>query len=81
MKQTIFFLFVFVAVSCSQNQQQDNLLGTWNIVSSTDIETGEVDLPEEKLLVNFKSDSLYLNEDLGSGKVFAWKIKGDSIFL
>jgi len=54
-------------------------LGTWNVVSSTDIESGEVELLESDNLefVEFKSDSLYLGFD----EVFAWRIEGDSIFL
>jgi len=79
MKQLIFILFSFIILSCNQNHKKDDLLGTWDFVSSTDIETGEITLPEsdDAEFVEFKSDSLYLSSDI----VFAWQIKGDSIFL
>jgi len=79
MKQIIFILFAFIILSCNQNHKKDHLLGTWDVVSSTDIETGEISLPEsdDAEFVEFKSDSLYLGSDI----VFAWRIKGDSIFL
>jgi len=79
MKQIIFILSAFIILGCNQNYKKDDLLGTWDIVSSTDIETGEVSLPEsdDAEFVEFKSDSLYLGSDI----VYAWRIKGDSIFL
>ena len=80
MKQIIFILLAFIILSCNQNHKKDDLLGIWDVVSSTDIETGEVEL-SEKEFVEFKSDSLYLISDLETVEVFAWQIKGDSIFL
>lgn len=79
MKQLIFLLFTFLLLGCNQNYTKGDLLGTWDVVSSTDIETGEVELAESDNVdfAVFKSDSLYLNSDI----VFAWQIKGDSIFL
>jgi len=79
MKQLIFILFAFIIAGCNQNYKKGDLLGTWDVVSSTDIETGEISLPEsdDEAFVEFKSDSLYLGLDI----VFAWRIKGDSIFL
>ena len=80
MKQIIFILLTFIILSCKQNHKKDDLLGIWDVVSSTDIETGEVEL-SVKEYVEFKSDSVYLISDFGSDKVFAWRIEGDSIFL
>lgn len=79
MKQIIFILFVFIILGCNHNVKKSDLLGTWGVVSITDIETWEVELPEsdDAEFVEFKSDSLYLSSD----KVFVWRIKGDSIFL
>ena len=80
MKKLIFILFAFIILGCNQNfKKKGDLLGTWDVVSSTDIETGEIELPESDNLefVEFKSDSLYFGSDI----VFAWRIEGDSIFL
>ena len=79
MKNIIFILLVFTIIGCKQSHHRDNLIGTWDWVSSTDIETGEVELydGDDSEFVEFKSDSLYLIPD----KVFAWRIEGDSIFL
>jgi hypothetical protein len=83
MKQIIFILLAFLIVSCHRSTKKDNLLGVWDVVSSTDIENGEVELSENltKEFVEFKSDSLYLISDLETDAVSAWRIKGDSIFL
>lgn len=83
MKRILFFLLAFMIVSCNQNPNKEYLLGVWDIVSSTDIETGQVDFSENdnKEFVEFKSDSIYLISDVGSDTVFAWRSVGDSIFL
>lgn len=84
MKQIIFLLLAFIILSCDQNHKKDDLLGIWDVVSSTDIETGEVELSEDldAVFVEFKSDSLYLISVLGADTtIFAWRIKGDSIIL
>lgn len=83
MKQLIFYPLAFILLSCAQNFKKDDLLGIWDVVSSTDIETRKVELSENgnKEYVEFKSDSLYLFSDLDSDTVFAWHIEGDSIFL
>jgi hypothetical protein len=80
MKQIIFILLALIILSCSQNHKKDDLMGIWDVVSSTDIETGEVEL-SEKEFVEFKLDSIYLISDFEVDKVFAWRIEGDSIFL
>ena len=83
MKQIIFILLALIILSCNQNHKKDDLLGIWDVVSSTDIETGEVELSEKEFVefVEFKSDSIYLISDFEVDKVFAWRIEGDSIFL
>ncbi|WP_370479035.1 hypothetical protein [Tamlana flava] len=85
MKKLILILFAFIILGCDQNLKKKGvLLGTWDAISATDIETGEVSFPEsdELAFVEFKSDSLYLSPDLSLGdKVFAWRIEGDSIVL
>jgi len=73
-------MFALMILGCNQNLKKNfDIIGTWDVVSTTNIETGEVLLPESnhKDFVEFKSDSLYLS----SGEVFAWSIEGDSIFL
>ena len=79
MKQIIFILFAFIILSCNQNHEKGDLLGTWDFISATDIETGEVELPEgdDKGFVEFRLDSLYLSWD----DVYTWQIKGDSILI
>jgi hypothetical protein len=47
MKQIIFILLALILLSCNQNHKKDDLLGIWDVVSSTDIETGEVELSEK----------------------------------
>ena len=83
MKQIIFILLAFIILSCNQNHKKDDLLGIWDVVSVTDIETGEAKLSENvtKDFVEFKSDSLYLFSDFDLDFVYAWRIEGDSIFL
>jgi hypothetical protein len=48
MKQIIFILLALILLSCNQNHKKDDLLGIWDVVSSTDIETGEVELSEKQ---------------------------------
>lgn len=48
MKQIIFILLALIILSCNQNHKKDDLLGIWDVVSSTDIETGEVELSEKQ---------------------------------
>ncbi|WP_242086477.1 lipocalin family protein [Aestuariivivens sediminis] len=84
MKQIIIVLSAFILLSCNQNHKKEDLLGTWDIVSSIDIETGEVEeFPEsdEELLAEFKSDSLYLIENSNPTNVFSWRINRDTLFL
>jgi hypothetical protein len=84
MKKLIFILFAFIILGCNQNfKKKGDLLGTWGVVSSTDVESGEVELPESDNLVfvEFKTDSLYLISNFEVDQVFAWRIEGDSIFL
>ncbi|MCF7560670.1 hypothetical protein L3X39_08470 [Sabulilitoribacter multivorans] len=80
MKQIIFILLTSIILSCNQNHKKDDFLGIWDVVSSTDFETGEVELLEKEF-VEFKLDSLYLISDFEVNQVFAWRIEGDSIFL
>lgn len=79
MKRLIFILFSIIIVGCSNNYKKSDLLGNWDCISITDVETGEISLPEgdDKFLAEFRSDSLYLSTE----EVYAWHIKGDSIFL
>ena len=77
-------MFAFIILGCNQNLKKDDLMGTWDVVSETDIETGKVRFPEsdELFFVEFKSDSLYLSPDLSaSADNVAWRIEGDSIFI
>jgi len=79
MKQIIFILFAIIIIGCNRNHKTSDLLGTWNCVSSTNIETEEILLPEDDdmLIAEFRPDSLYLNTE----EVYGWEIKGDSILL
>ena len=79
MKQIILILFAFIVLGCNQDHQKNDLLGTWDFVSTIDLETGEVELPEgdDKQFVEIRSDSLYLSWD----DVYPWQIKGDSILI
>jgi len=83
MKQIFFVLIAFMLLGCNQNHKKEDLLGTWDIVSSIDIETGEVEFPdnEDELSVVFKSDSLYLIENSHTTKDFFWRINRDMLFL
>jgi hypothetical protein len=80
MKNLIFILLAFILIACNKNlKKKDTIIGTWEVVSIIDIETGEVELQESDNLafVEVKSDTIYLSSD----KAFAWRIEGDSIFL
>ncbi|WP_242156864.1 lipocalin family protein [Aestuariivivens sediminis] len=89
MKQIIFILLAFILIGCEQNHKKNYLLGTWEFVSGTDMETGEVKFLEndEKFIIVFKSDSVYEYDDPSSfyddsspDEVYAWTIKNDSLF-
>lgn len=63
-------------------------MGIWDWVSSTDLETGEVELYDggkydgyNLEFVEIKSDSIYLWFDLDRHNYTSWRIEGDSIFL
>jgi hypothetical protein len=79
MKHFIVFLFAITILGCNENYKKGDLLGTWDFVSTTNIETGKVELPEneDSVFVEIKSDSLYLD----SYDTIAWRIVGDSVFL
>jgi len=82
MRKLLFILFVFIILGCNQNLKKKGLLlGTWDVVSETDIETGKVRFPESDDLwfVEFKSDSIYVSSNPNEGA--AWRIEGDSIFI
>ncbi|WP_027138025.1 hypothetical protein [Gaetbulibacter saemankumensis] len=83
MKQILSFLLVFTIIGCNSNYKKGDLLGTWELVSLIDIETGDVEWEkiDKSEFVLFRSDSLYLISDTNSDKVFAWQIMGDSIVL
>jgi len=83
MKKLIFILFAITIIGCNSSHKTSDLLGIWDIVSSTNIESGDVELPDGDNLgfVEFKSDSLYVISPFEEDMVFAWRIEGDSIFL
>jgi len=84
MKQIIFVLSAFILLGCNQNHKKDDLMGTWDWVSSTDLETGEVDFFDGDKYAEFveiKSDSIYVWLDLDRHNDTPWRIEGDSIFL
>ncbi|HEY5687266.1 MAG TPA: lipocalin family protein [Yeosuana sp.] len=84
MKKPLFILLAFMILGCNQNLKKNGLLiGTWDLVSETDIETGEVRFPESDDLefVEFKSDSMYTSISSNPYKGSAWQIEGDSIFF
>ena len=82
MIQKISLLLALIILVCNQNHKKDDLLGIWDGVSTTDIETGAELLESDNTdYVVFKSDSLYLISDSSSDMVFAWEVKDNSIFL
>lgn len=84
MKKLIFVLFAFIILGCNQNfKNKGHLIGTWDVLSSTYMESGKIEFPENDNLVfvEFKTDSLYLISNFEVEQVFAWRIEGDSIFL
>jgi hypothetical protein len=77
-----------IVLGCSPNSEKIDIIGTWNCVSVFDFETQEISRPPigEKLIVEFKSDSLYLRSVIDNNteydeEIYAWLIKGDSIFF
>ena len=83
MKKPLIILLAFIFLGCNQHYKKKDLLGTWDIVSSIDIESGEVEFlkGDDEMAAVFKSDSLYLFDNYDSDKYFAWRIKGDSLIL
>lgn len=80
MKRVTVFLFVMIMFGCNQDYKKDDLIGIWEAVSVTDLQTGEVGLPEvdfDRLIVNVKLDSIYESE----GDAYSWQIRGDSILV
>lgn len=77
MKHWCYFLPAFILLSCQQPFEKDDLLGTWDIVSATDLETGEEELPppDEAYFVEIRTDSIYTQD----GWAGAWELEGDSI--
>ncbi len=60
-------------------KKKETLIGTWEVVYATEIETGENNWPEDdqKHVVVFKPDSVYVDSHIE----YAWSIEGDSIVL
>ena len=79
MKQIIFILCVTVILVCSHQHKKAEFIGIWDLVSVTDIKTGEVEFPEDddKEFVQVNSDSIYLSWD----DTYSWTIVGDSILI
>lgn len=79
MKQLTLILFTIMLFGCSHKHKKVDLMGTWDLVSVTDIETGEVEFPElgKTDFVQVSLDSVYLSW----GDTYSWKIEGDSIFI
>lgn len=80
MKLLVLILLVIIIPGCNQNYKKEDLVGTWEMLSITDIETGEVELLEvdfDQYVVEIKLDSLNQYE----GDTYAWKLQGDSVFV
>lgn len=80
MKQVIIILFAIIISEGNQKYKKSDLIGAWEAVSITELETGEIELLEDefdKFVVEVRLDSIYLYED----DVYAWKIEGDSIIV
>lgn len=88
MKQLFYILLTVILLSCSNKPKASDLLGTWDCISSTNVETGEVSLPEdyERFMVHFTKDSVTFPRSPEDSSImlnnsFSWKIKGDSIVI
>ena len=77
MKPCYYFLLPFLLFSCQQPLEKDDLLGTWDMITLTDLETGEEERPQadEEAFVVIRTDSIYSSDGLG----YAWELDGDSI--
>lgn len=78
MKQIVFIFFAFILVGCNNYYKKSDLLGTWDAVAVTDVETGQKTFLEDDEILNVVAtlDSLYFSEFMG---VCAWQIEGDTI--
>ncbi|MGK0253727.1 MAG: hypothetical protein ACI9OE_001203 [Mariniflexile sp.] len=88
MTRLTFLLFVIIVLGCKPNDEKSDLIiGAWLLVSVFDFETQEISrVPNgEKLIAEFKSDSLYLRSIDSHTEydvdIYAWQIKGDSIIF
>lgn len=80
MKQIVFILLTLLILGCSQNRTAQKLLGTWELVYVKNIETGELEFPNEYddlVFLTVNSDSIYLD----TFDRYGYEIKGDSILL
>ncbi len=79
MKNSLLLFVLFIVVSCNRTADKTELPGTWDMVSVTDLETGEVTLPPEGEEAYFEitADSIFSTE----GDAYAWQLEGDSIIL
>jgi hypothetical protein len=78
MKYLIIILTILFLISCEKQFEKEDFLGTWEIVTTTDSQTGVVNTIDDKyrFLVHLKPDSLYKENG-----VYDWEIIGDSIFV
>lgn len=80
MKQILIILSFVIISGCATKYVASDLIGTWEAVSMTDLETGKIALPEidfDRYVVEIRPDSLKEYE----GDTYAWKLEGDSIFV
>lgn len=79
MKYFTFLLIATILLGCNPKHEKYELIGTWDGLSSLDLETNEVSYPtkEDRFIVEISLDSI----DAGENGTYAWEIQGDSLFL
>jgi hypothetical protein len=88
MKGLTFITLAIIVLGCKPiHEKNDLILGTWDLVSVFNFDNQKISLPPsgEKLIIEFKSDSLYLRSIANNieydVEIYSWYIKGDSIIF
>ena len=92
MKQIIIVICAVIISGCATKYKKRDLIGKWEEVSITNMETGEVEIREgepDRILVLLTMDSLYTisehynfyPDDHIHEKGISWEVIGDSIFV
>ncbi len=78
-KNIFLFLLATTLLGCRPHYEKSDFLGTWDLLTSKNVETDEVEraLDTEVIFVNIREDSLLMD----GIDAYSWHIKGDSVVI